>query len=253
MKLVVTICQYDMAWCDAEANLARLDRMLRDVDTDLIVLPEMFQTGFAVDADGVAEETDGPSIEAMRRWASRCDAAVAGSIAVREGGRLFNRLLFVEPSGRIAFYDKRHLFSVGGEDRRFTAGADRTIVEWRGVRFLLMVCYDLRFPVWSRNCADYDAAIYCALWPGSRRKAWNTLLAARAIENQAYVIGVNRVGDEPSLSYAGDSRIVDFRGDDLVSAGDGQGLFSAAIDTDALAAYRRKFAVWRDADRFDIS
>ncbi len=254
MKARVAICQYDIAWRDVDANLARLDDMLAGVEADLVVLPEMFQTGWTVDADDLAETMSGRSIDAMRRWAARADAAVAGSIAVRdEGGVLRNRMLLVEPSGRVTGYDKRHLFAPGGEAALFSTGDERVVVERRGVRYMLLVCYDLRFPVWSRNRGDYDVAVYSALWPAARRRAWATLLAARAIENQCYTIGVNRTGDEPTLSYAGDSRVVDFRGDVMIDAASAEGVFTTMIDTGATEAFKRKFPAWSDADLFEIT
>lgn len=248
----VAICQYDIGWYAKGENLARVDEMLAGVEADLIVLPEMFQTGFVTDVERVAETMEGETVAAMHRWAVRSDAAVVGGAVIRDGGAYRNRLLFVEPSGRVNHADKRHLFTPSGENMRFEAGSSRTIVEWRGVRFLLQVCYDLRFPVWSRNRCDYDAVIYSALWPAPRQKAWTTLLAARAIENQCYAIGVNRTGDEPGLHYAGGSRIVDFRGDEIVALGDGDGVAVGEFDLEPMLAFRKKFTALRDADGFEI-
>lgn len=252
MGLRVAICQYDIGWYDKQANLARVDEMLAGIEADLIVLPEMFQTGFVTDVDRVAETMEGETVAAMRRWAVRSDAAVAGGAVIRDGGRCYNRLLFVEPSGRVSHADKRHLFTPSGENTRFEPGRQRTVVEWRGVRFMLQICYDLRFPVWSRNRGDYDAVIYSALWPAPRQKAWTTLLAARAIENQCYAIGVNRTGDEPGLHYAGGSRIVDFRGDEIAALDDVPGVAVAELDLEPMMAFRSKFTALRDADRFEV-
>jgi len=252
MGLRVAICQYDIDWYVKQANLARVDDMLSGVEADLIVLPEMFQTGFVTDVERVAETMEGETVSAMRRWAARSGGAVAGGAVIREGGRCRNRLLFVTPSDGVSYADKRHLFSPSHENTRFEAGRSRTIVEWRGVRILLQVCYDLRFPVWSRNRGDYDAVIYSALWPAPRQKAWRTLLAARAIENQCYAIGVNRTGDEPDLHYAGGSRIVDFRGDEIVALGDSGGVAVAELDLEPMRAFRAKFTALHDADRFEI-
>lgn len=252
MGLRVAICQYDIGWYAKRENLARVDEMLAGVEADLIVLPEMFQTGFVTDVDRVAETMEGETVAAMRRWAVRSNAAVAGGAVIRDGGKCRNRLLFVTPSGRVSYADKRHLFSPSQEPSRFEPGRSRTIVEWRGVRFLLQICYDLRFPVWSRNRGDYDAVIYSALWPAPRQKAWTTLLAARAIENQCYAIGVNRTGEEPGLHYAGGSRIVDFRGDDMVALGDSAAVAVGELDLEPMRAFRGKFTALRDADRFVI-
>lgn len=248
----VAICQYDIGWYAKAENLAQVDEMLSGVKADLIVLPEMFQTGFVTDVGRVAEPMQGETVAAMRRWAARSDAAVVGGAVIFDDGAYRNRLLFVEPSGRVSYADKRHLFTPSGEHKRFEAGRSRAIVEWRGVRFLLQVCYDLRFPVWSRNRGDYDAVIYSALWPAPRQKAWTTLLTARAIENQCYAIGVNRTGDEPGLHYAGGSRIVDFRGDDIVALGDRDGVAVGELDLEPMLAFREKFTALRDADSFVV-
>jgi predicted amidohydrolase len=161
-------------------------------------------------------------------------------------------MYFVKPTGEVEYYDKHHLFSVGGEGERFTAGDRRKVVEWRGVRYLLEVCYDLRFPVWSRQRGDYDAIIYSALWPKPRREVWRTLLRARAMENQAWVVGVNRIGQEPDLEYSGDSMIVDHYGRVVVDMASSEGVAIAEIDIDAVNQFRAKFNVGRDADKFEM-
>ena len=217
-----------------------------------MLLPELFATGFTLDPAGVAEGADGPAAAALRRWAVHYGKAVAGSVAVVEGGHFYNRMYFVKPSGECVWYDKRHLFAPGGEAWNYTPGDRRTVVEYGGVRFLLLICYDLRFPVWSRFCGDYDAILCCASWPAPRREAWRTLLRARAIENQCYVAGVNRVGDDPSAHYAGDSALVDFKGRALAEAGDGEQTLTGVFDAEALAAFREKFPAWRDADEFTV-
>jgi predicted amidohydrolase len=161
-------------------------------------------------------------------------------------------MYFVKPTGEVEWYDKHHLFSIGGEAKQFTAGTERKVVEWRGVRYLLEVCYDLRFPVWSRQRGDYDAIIYSALWPKARREVWRTLLRARAMENQAYVLGVNRIGEEPALEYSGDSMIVDYRGDVIVDCASEEGVAVADIDIAAREKFADRFNVARDADNFVI-
>lgn len=250
MKQRVAIVQRDIAWRDVEANLAHLERMLEGVEADVVVLSEMFQTGFVTDPKGVAD--DGTTLRWMQRMAERMKAAIVGSVSVKEGEEYYNRMYFVKPDGGVEWYDKRHLFSVGGEHLRYRAGAERKVVEWRGVRYLLEVCYDLRFPVWSRQRGDYDAILYVALWPKPRREVWRTLLRARAIENQAYVVGVNRIGSEPELEYVGDSAVVDYCGREVVDMGATDGVAVAELDVEALQRFKEKFNVAVDADEFEI-
>ena len=232
MELRIALCQCDIAWEQPARNLARLEPMVAAAEADVVLLPELFATGFTL------------------RWAARYGKAVAGSVAVAENGRFYNRMYFVKPSGEFIGYDKRHLFAPGGEARQYTPGDSRAVVEYGGVRFLLLVCYDLRFPVWSRCRGDYDAILCCASWPAPRREVWRTLLRARAIENQCYAAGVNRVGDDPAARYAGDSALVDFKGRTMVEAGGGERILTGVFDTGALAAFREKFPAWRDADEF---
>lgn len=217
---------------------------------DLIVLPEMFTTGFCVDpshAEGVID--DGAAAVAwMRRMAERYDAAVTGSVAVTDGERYFNRMYFVRPDGCVEYYDKRHLFAMGGEADHYTAGRRRVVVEWRGVRILLQVCYDLRFPVFARSRGDYDMIVYAANWPTPRIAVWDTLLRARAIENQCYVAGVNRAGRDPWCDYCGRTALIDPYGRVAASCGEGEHVVTGDIDMDRLAAFRRKFPVLDDRD-----
>ena len=217
----------------------------------LIVLPEMFSTGFITMPAGEAE-SDGASLGWMKAIAKKYGCAVAGSVATEDGGLFYNRFYFVKPDGTFVKYDKRHLFSFAGEDRRFTAGSEKVITEYNGVRFFLQVCYDLRFPCFSRNILPnpYDAVIYVASWPSPRIGAWDTLLKARAIENQCYAIGVNRVGKDPSCQYNGHSSIVDPYGNASASCAEGvEEIVSADLDLDSLQAFRDKFPVLKDADR----
>lgn len=251
MKQRVAILQRDIVWCDVEANLVALEHMCEGVRADVVVLPEMFQTGFVTEPKGVAE-CDGRTLEWMKRMASMLDAAVVGSVAIEEEGRYYNRQYFVMPAGDVAWYDKHHLFSPGGEAERYSAGDRRVVVLWRGVRYLMQVCYDLRFPVWSRQRGDYDVILYSALWPKPRREVWSTLLKARAIENQAYVVGVNRTGSEPGVEYVGDSTVIDARGGVMVDMEARSGVEVVEIDIDALHAFRCKFDVGRDADSFEL-
>ncbi|MDE5730097.1 MAG: nitrilase family protein [Alistipes sp.] len=252
MELKVALCQTAMEWENPQVNLRRIERMLAGSDAALAVLPEMFATGFVTDPGRVAQPMSGEIVCWMREYAHREGRALAGSLIVRERGRFFNRLVFAAPSGELTCYDKRHLFSIGGEGEAFAAGASRTVVEYGGFRFLLLVCYDLRFPVWSRCRGDYDAILCVASWPESRREVWRTLLRARAIENQAYVLGVNRTGCDPATRYSGDSAAVGFMGETLAEAGDGECVLHAVLDRERLERFRERFPAWRDADAFSL-
>lgn len=215
---------------------------------DLYVLPEMFSTGFCTRPEGIAEE-DNYSLDWMLTQANTMGGAIAGSVAVKENGKFYNRFYFVTPDGQVTYYDKKHLFTYGGEHLHFTPGTERVVVEWRGVRILLQVCYDLRFPVWSRNRGDYDMILYVASWPTPRIEAWKALLTARAIENQCYVVGVNRVGTDPNCEYCGGSVIIDPYGRTIAACEDNKECEAVAtIDMQALQAFREKFPVLKDAD-----
>lgn len=240
----------DIAWGDCQGNVRRADAMIDNApEADLYILPEMFSTGFAADPEGMAESENGKTVEWMRRKAVAKDAAIAGSLAIRSGGRYFNRLYFVKPDGEVTTYDKRHLFSYAGENLHYTRGEERVIVEWRSVRIMLQVCYDLRFPVFSRNHGDYDMIIYVASWPTSRIKVWDTLLHARALENQCYVAGVNRVGRDPNCEYCGNSLIISPYGENLAVCGSGEeSAKMAEIEMEMLRSFRKKFPVIDDAD-----
>ena len=245
-----TILQQDIAWAEPALNRKMADEAIdRNPGSDLYVLPEMFSTGFCTNPEGIAESMASDTLEWMRRKAAESSAAIAGSVAVTDGERYFNRFYFVKPDGSVTHYDKHHLFTYGGEHLRFTAGEERVVVEWRGVRILLEVCYDLRFPVWARNRGDYDMILYVASWPTPRVAAWSALLVARAIENQCYVAGVNRVGNDPSCEYCGGSVIIDPYGKTIAECPAGEvAQRTAEIDMTALEAFREKFPVLRDAD-----
>ncbi|MBQ8863365.1 MAG: amidohydrolase [Rikenellaceae bacterium] len=250
----VTILQRDIVWAAPEQNIERANQAIdRNPGADLYVLPEMFSTGFCVAPEGVAESLDSPTLQWMRRKAAQTSAAIAGSVAVTDGEHYYNRFYFVKPSGSVEWYDKRHLFTYGGEHLRYTAGTERKIVEWCGVRILLEVCYDLRFPVWARNRGDYDMILYVASWPTPRVAAWSSLLVARAIENQCYVAGVNRVGSDPACQYSGGSVIIDPYGRVLASCADNTECEATAeVDMTVLDEFRQKFPVLNDAEDFDL-
>ena len=256
----VTILQTDIKWADPDANQKALESaLLSSEKADLYVLPEMWNTGFLA-GEQCSMFNVQCSINFLRSLAQKFDAAIAGSMDVEEDGKRYNRFYFVTPTD-VYTYDKRHLFSYAGEDKNFTAGKERTIVEWRGVKFLLQVCYDLRFPCFSRNNLKletrnqkpqgslYDAIIYVANWPASRRRVWDVLLQARALENQCFVVGVNRVGDDPVCHYDGGSAIIDAKGKILAQVPDNTAATATAIlDMESLNAFREKFPVLQDAD-----
>ncbi len=250
MKIKVAACQVDMEWEHTIENLNRLSPIVAAADADIVVLPEMFATGFKLRPSRVAEPADGAVVTTMRQWAAQYRKAVTGSVVIAENGEFRNRMFFVKPSGEMTWYDKRHLFRPGGEARDYTAGSRRVVVEYLGWRFLLLVCYDLRFPVWSRNRGDYDAILCSASWADDRREVWQTLLRARAIENQAYMVAVNRVGIDPDANYVGDSAVVDFKGQTLAEAVGAECTLVAVLDSDTQAAFRTEFPAWRDADDF---
>ena len=250
-NLNVSLIQSPLVWEDAAANRELFQQHIANVgNTDLILLPEMFNSGFSMNATAIAEPMGGPTETWLRNMAEQYDCAIAGSIAVAHGDAISNRMLFVTCEGT-QYYDKRHLFRMSAEGSHYQLGSERCIVQWRDWRLCLQVCYDLRVPVWSRNKGDYDALIYVANWPAKRRYHWRQLLIARAIENQACVLGLNRIGDDNNgLSYSGDSLVVAADGELLLDAGDSEGVFSAVLDADRQNTYRRKFPSHMDGDDF---
>ncbi|MBD2724596.1 MULTISPECIES: amidohydrolase [Hymenobacter] len=255
--LTVSFLQTELHWQDAAANRATLDLALARLDgpTDLVVLPEMFTTGFSMEAATLAEPMDGPTVAWMRAHAARLDAVLTGSVIIEEGGAYYNRLLWVRPDGRLSYYNKRHLFTLAGEQHTYTPGRERLVEEWRGWRICPLVCYDLRFPVWSRNQPHepYDLLLYVANWPAVRRTAWRTLLRARAIENVACALGVNRIGhDGLGHAYSGDSALIDAKGGYLVEAHDQTGTFTHTLKKAELDDFRAKFTALNDGDAFEL-
>lgn len=253
-KLKVALLQKDIVWGDPVKNRKNFSNAMELCGkADLYILPEMFSTGFCSKSQFFAEPSGNSSLEWMKECASRFNAAIAGSIAIDEGGIHYNRFYFVKPDGATEFYDKRHLFTYGGEDNFFKGGKERRIVEYNGFRILLQVCYDLRFPVFSRNIKDYDLAIYVASWPASRAEVWSALLKARAIENQCYVIGVNRVGDDPESHYSGNSTAIDAYGHTVAACTpEKEETVCAELDLAELEEFRKKFPVLEDRDIFEL-
>jgi omega-amidase len=253
----ISLIQDTIAWADKAANLQRTGEQLASLagQTDLVVLPEMFTTGFCTDELHLAETMDGDTVKTLRAWALKYQLAIAGSFIATEAGKNYNRAFFVFPSGEIETADKRHLFSMGGEHNHFSGGDKRMTVNYCGFNICLLVCYDVRFPVWARNVNnEYDLLVYVANFPERRIADWNILLQARAIENQTYVCGVNRVGvDGLGIAYNGHSTLLDCKANSLLTFPEnGTSIQTTEIDLESLQRYRQKFAVWRDADAFEI-
>jgi predicted amidohydrolase len=253
--LKTLLVQARLSWKEPERNRAHLQALVdgAEGDFDLVVLPETFTTGFLGDADLPAEDMDGPTVDWMAQLAARHGCAIAGSAVIVEQGQRFNRLLFVTADGVLAHYDKRHLFSYGGEDRRYTAGRERVILEYRGWRINLQVCYDLRFPVWCRGRDDYDLMLLVANWPKKRVAHWSLLLEARAIENQSWVIGVNRVGrDGNGFQYPGRSVVHDPLGRCVADLEDREWCCPVELDPGMVSRVRAQFPFQDDADAFEL-
>lgn len=262
----LSILQSALAWEDPVANRAMFARKLAPLrdQTDLAVLPEMYTTGFSMNAGALAEPMDGPTVQWMREQSALLGGALAGSFICSEGGSFYNRLLFMRPDGTFEYYDKKHLFALAGEHEQYAAGDKQLVVEWKGWRIRPLVCYDLRFPVWSNNPAPgearagsprtpYDLLLYVANWPSRRSHHWRTLLAARAIENQSFVAGVNIVGkDGNGYEYTGDSAIIDFAGQQIVGISGKEGVFTAELSLEERMQYRRQLPFLEDGDIFQL-
>ncbi|MFN5356044.1 MAG: amidohydrolase [Bacteroidota bacterium] len=265
-NLRLTLVQSNLVWEDPVANYRRLSRILSSVErgsTDLVVLPELFPTGFSMEAKRLAEVPEGPSMQWMLEMAIGLRSPVCGSLIIREGKHFFNRFIWMEPDGRYEQYDKRHLFRMAGEDKSYTPGKEGIVIEHKGWSICPIICYDLRFPVWSRNRllreggkqrADYDLLLAVANWPSARSFAWKQLLVARAIENQSYVAGVNRVGtDGKGIRYDGDSVALDAMGSTIGSLRKGQnGLINVTLDWKHLSEVRKKLPFLQDGDAFSV-
>ena len=255
----IALMQYPIVWADIAANLQSTEQRIAETAgrADLVMLPEMFTTGFCSTASLAEDMSSSQTVRKIKYWAETYGLAVFGSFMAKEGEKLFNRMFFAYPDGRTVFSDKRHLYAHGGEAEFFTAGEKRTVVEYKGVKFCMMACYDLRFPVWSRNASgsDYDILLYTANWPDIRIKYWDALLPARGIENQCIVCGVNRVGDDGlGLHYNGHSTVIDTYLNRLVEfEDDEQGTKIAEPDIEALHSFREHLPLWKDGDKFEIS
>ncbi len=253
--LRVSLVQTALVWENPIANCAALEEELDSLigQTDVVILPEMFSTGFSINA-AEAEMMNGPSVKWLALMAKRLDALILGSLKIKEGGNLYNRLLGVFPNGKITHYDKKHLFRMGEEGKVYTAGNAQKTISFKGFSIQLFICYDLRFPIWIRNQSNsYDFAIFVANWPAARANAWKTLLQARAIENLSFVAGVNIVGvDGNGLEYQGDSALIDYKGNYLLNLGNQKSIQTASIRKSNLETFRQNFPAYLDADEFQL-
>ncbi|QQS30633.1 MAG: amidohydrolase [Sphingobacteriales bacterium] len=253
--LQITLVQSDIIWENNAANRLVYDQLLDGVTSDLVILPEMFTTGFTMNPTSVAESMDGPTLQWMTEKARQNNFVIAGSLVIAENNRYFNRLVWVQPNGHIYFYDKRHLFILGGEEIVYTAGIKKIMPELKGWRILPLVCYDLRFPVWSRQTPQqpYDLLIYVANWPQVRNYPWQQLLRARAIENLAYVAGVNRIGTDGSgIYHSGNSALINFKGEEIQTLPESVAVYTHSISLTDLHQFRQQFPAYMDADEFTL-
>lgn len=259
--LTLSLIQSDLVWENKEENLLRFSEKIASLQgkTNVVILPEMFSTGFSMNPSSLAETMDGPSVTWMKDQSSKNRVILTGSLIIKENGSFFNRLLWVLPNGEIGYYNKRHLFSFAGENEEYSPGNKRLIASLNGWKINLQVCYDLRFPVWSRQqiengTPEYDLIIYVANWPERRSHAWKTLLCARAIENQCFCIGVNRIGaDGNGIEHSGDSLVVGPLGEVLYHCSGKEDVFTITLERNELEEARRKFPFLKDADQFLIS
>lgn len=258
MKTILNVIgiQADLVWENPNENRKLFEQKITnlDNDVDLIILPEMFTSGFTMQPNSICESMNGKTMQWMQKMAKKKSSAILGSIVIKENKRYYNRLIFVYPSGELEFYDKKHTFTLAGEDKAYEAGSKKVIITYKGWKICPLICYDLRFPVWARNTEDYDLLIYVANWPITRVTAWSTLLKARAIENMSYVIGINRVGvDANNYQYSGNSSIVDYLGDKLALLPDNeQGNLAAKLDFNKQQLVRNKLGFLKDRDTFQM-
>ena len=251
----VAIIQSELIWENPKANRNQFEEKINSITetVDLIILPEMFSTGFTMRPEHVAETMQGKTVVWLQSLAKEKNVAITGSLVIVEDEKYYNRLVFVFPSGEIQYYDKRHLFSLAGEDKIYTKGKDKLIIEYKGFKICPLICYDLRFPVFSRNVEGYDFLLYVANWPKPRINAWNALLKARAIENMCYVVGANRIGeDQNNHVYNGNSQVIDYLGETLAEANEMEGIFITNLDKESLETSRNRLGFLNDKDNFMV-
>lgn len=254
-ELRIALIQTNLIWENPKANRTHFENKVSTIhNTDLIILPEMFTTGFTMNAATIAETMDGATISWLKQLAKDKQTAITGSLVIKEGEKYYNRLVFVEPCGKLSYYDKRHTFTLAGEDKVYTAGAEKIIIDYKGWKICPLICYDLRFPVWARNTRDYDLLLYVANWPKIRVSAWEALLKARAIENMSYCIGVNRVGiDANNYAYSGHSaayNVLGHRIDTLPT--DQDAIEIVTLEKNHIKTYRKKLGFLEDRDYFNL-
>ncbi len=254
--LRVSLIQGNIFWEQPLQNLVHFSDKIQVLagKTDLIILPEMFSTGFTMNVQKFAETMQGATVTWLKEMSDQVKADVIGSLIIKEDSKYFNRLLWVKPEGQIFYYDKRHLFRMTGEDKYFSAGSERIIVELNGWKILPLICYDLRFPVWARNRKnEYDMIVYIANWPERRSNHWDILLKARAIENQCFVAGVNRIGEDGNgINHTGQSAVIDYLGNETCTLNDKEKTETCRLSNAGLTEFRKKFPVWKDADEFQV-
>lgn len=251
----VALIQTNIIWENPAENRSVLEAKINSItnDIDLLILPEMFTSGFTMNPSSVAESMQGTTIFWLKNIAKAKNCAITGSLVIVENGNLYNRMVFVFPNGEIQHYDKKHLFTLAGEDKIYTSGKEKVIVNYKDFKICLQVCYDLRFPVFSRNTENYDLLIYVASWPKVRTNAWDILLKARAVENVSYVIGVNRIGtDNNNFEYIGHSQIIDELGNFILKPTENEGVFIADFDKNKMLETRNKLNFLDDRDYFDL-
>ncbi|WP_447635358.1 amidohydrolase [Flavobacterium microcysteis] len=248
------LIQAPLIWENPKANRNYFEEKINLIDeADLIVLPEMFTTGFTMNPYTIAETMEGETLLWLKHWAKNKNAAITGSLIIIENNKYYNKLVFVFPSGEVQCYDKRHLFSLAGEEKIYTSGQQKLIVDYKGWKICPLICYDLRFPVFSRNTENYDLLLYVANWPKPRINAWDILLKARAVENMCYTIGVNRIGwDESRHEYVGHSQALDFLGNAVLEPQESEGIFIVDLDKTQMLEARKKFGFLNDKDSFEI-
>lgn len=253
--LIITLIQADLIWEDSLANHLKFEQLFGEIvtPTDIIILPEMFTTGFSMSPKLLAEPFPGPTSKWLQKYAKELNAAIVGSLIIKENDHFYNRLLWVMPDGEIFHYDKRHLFSLAGEHLEYSAGENQLLITYKGWKIMPLICYDLRFPAWSRNTVDYDLLLYIANFPDRRGFAWRSLLRARAIENQAYTIGLNRVGlDGNNIYYAGDSCVLNFDGHPLAQLPPREIIHHTVLKAKPQQVFREKLAFLNDKDSFEF-
>lgn len=251
----VALVQADLVWENIDSNLQHFKEKISLIpaDTNLVILPEMFSTGFTMNPESVAETPDGKAVKWMRETAIKHKFALTGSLAIKENKNYYNRLFFVFPDGKFKTYDKKHLFSLSGEHKKYTSGKEKLIIEYKNWRICFLICYDLRFPTFSRNTEDYDLLVYVANWPERRIDAWDILLKARAVENMVYTIGVNRTGtDENQNDYSGHSQVVDYLGEYILKPQTAENIFYTELEKEPQNKIREKLGFLNDRDSFTI-